>query len=88
MSNSAEKRERQNRARRMRNRATKSAVRTAIKKFDAAIVAGDKDAAASAMQLSFKLLDSATSKGVLHRNTSSRKKSRMHAKFNSMSKAE
>lgn len=88
VSNSAEKRERQNRTRRMRNRATKSAVRTAIKKFDAAVVAGDKDAAATAMQLSFKLLDSATSKGVMHRNTTSRKKSRMHAKFNALNKAE
>ncbi len=68
----------------MRNRAEKSTVRTAIKKFDAAITAGDKDAATAAMQLSFKLLDSATSKGVLHRNTSSRKKSRMHARYNAL----
>ena len=54
---SAEKRERQNQVRRMRNRATKSTMRTAIKKFDAAVVAGDKDAAASALALSIKLLD-------------------------------
>lgn len=78
---SAEKRERQNKARRMRNRQVKSTVRTAIKKFEAACAKGDKDAATEAMNLSFKLLDSATSKGVLHRNTSSRKKSRMYQSY-------
>ncbi|MFA6846080.1 MAG: 30S ribosomal protein S20 [Sphaerochaetaceae bacterium] len=79
---SAEKRERENVVRRMRNRATKSAVRTAIKKFEAAIAAGDKELATSTMALSFKLLDSAASKGVLHSNTSSRKKSRLHVRYN------
>ncbi len=82
MSNkSAEKRERQNANRRMHNRMVKSAVRTAIKKFDAAVAANDKEAAQAAMALSFKLLDSAASKGVLHRNTASRKKSRMYHAF-------
>ena len=78
---SAEKRERQNVKRRMNNRMIKSSVRTQIKKFDAAVVAGDKEAAKDAMALSFKLLDSAASKGVLHRNTASRKKSRIYKAF-------
>lgn len=78
---SAEKRERQNAKRRLRNRQTKSAVRTAIKKFDAAVTAKDKAAASEAMALSFKLLDSAAGKGALHRNTASRKKSRMYKAF-------
>ncbi|MGN0907578.1 MAG: 30S ribosomal protein S20 [Bullifex sp.] len=78
---SAEKRERQNVKRRMHNRMIKSSVRTQIKKFDAAVVAGDKEAAKEAMALSFKLLDSAASKGVLHRNTASRKKSRIYKAF-------
>jgi len=77
--NSAKKRERQNITRRMRNRAVKSEVRTAIKKFEKCILAEDKAAAEAAMKESFKLLDSATSKGILHRNTSSRKKSRIYA---------
>ncbi len=82
MSNrSAEKRERQNAKRRLHNRQIKSTVRTAIKKFDAAVVAGDKAKASEAMALSFKLLDSAASKGVLHRNTASRKKSRLYKAF-------
>ena len=78
---SAEKRERQNIVRRMRNRQAKSAVRTAIKKFDAAVVAGNKELAEETMKVSFKLLDSAASKGVLHRNTASRKKSRLYKAF-------
>ena len=78
---SAEKRERQNVKRRMHNRMIKSSVRTQIKKFDAAVVAGDKEAAKDAMALSFKLLDGAASKGVLHRNTASRKKSRIYKAF-------
>ncbi len=82
MSNkSAEKRERENVVRRMRNRQVKSAVRTAIKKFDAAVTANDKEASKAAMDLSFKLLDGAFSKGVLHKNTASRKKARMHAAY-------
>ena len=82
MSNkSAEKRERQNAKRRMHNRQAKSTVRTAIKKFDAAVAAKDKVAAQEAMALSFKLLDTAAGNGVLHRNTASRKKSRMYKAF-------
>ena len=54
---SAEKRERQNAVRRMRNRAAKSTMRKAIKKFDAAVVAGDKEDASVALDLSLKLLD-------------------------------
>ena len=78
---SAEKRERQNVKRKMHNRMIKSSVRTQIKKFDAAVQAKDKDAAKTAMDLSFKLLDSAASKGVLHKNTASRKKSRLYKAF-------
>ena len=78
---SAEKRERQNAKRRLHNRQTKSTVRTAIKKFNAAVAAGDKAKAEETMALSFKLLDSAAGKGALHRNTASRKKSRMYKAF-------
>ena len=81
---SAEKRERQNSVRRMRNRAAKSTMRTAIKKFEAAVVSNDKDAAA-ALALSLQLLDSTASKGIIHQNTASRKKSRLQARFNKLS---
>lgn len=84
MNRSADKRDRQNKARRLRNRATKSEFRTAIKHFDAAVVAGEKEKAEAAMKLAFKLMDSAVNKGVVHHNTSDRKKSRMNVKFNKM----
>ncbi len=83
MSNrSAEKRERQNRVRRMRNRAAKSTMRTAIKKFEAAVLADDKDKAKNALDLSLKLLDSTANKGIIHHNTANRKKSRLQLKYN------
>ncbi len=86
-SKSAEKRERQNEKRRMRNRAAKSAVRTSVKKFLAAVETGDKEAAEVALKLSLKLIDTASSKGIVHRNTASRTKSRLHIRFNKMNAA-
>ncbi len=79
---SAEKRERQNRVRRMRNRAAKSTMRTAIKKFEAALVAQDQESAQSALALSLKLIDTTANKGIIHHNTANRKKSRLQVKFN------
>lgn len=81
---SAQRSERRNQARRMLNRAAKSKVRTSVKKFEAAINANDKAAASTLMQESFKLLDSAVNKGVMHRNTVDRKKSRMAHAFNKL----
>jgi small subunit ribosomal protein S20 len=59
-------------------------MRTAIKKFEAAVVSNDKDTAASALALSLQLLDSTASKGIIHQNTASRKKSRLQARFNKL----
>ena len=85
MSNqSAKKRERQEAKRRLRNRAAKSTMRTAIKKFNAAVAAGDKAGAADAMALSCKLLDRVSGKGIIHRNTAARKKSRLAHAYNKM----
>ena len=74
---SAEKRERQNRKRRLRNRAAKSTMKTAIKKFNEAVASGDVASATSNLALSLKLIDSTASKGVIHKNTADRKKSRL-----------
>jgi len=65
----------------MRNRQAKSKVRTAIKKFDAAVQAGNKEEAKAMMDLSFKLLDSTAGKGIIHKNKASGKKSRMYRAF-------
>ncbi|MBO8437080.1 MAG: 30S ribosomal protein S20 [Spirochaetes bacterium] len=81
---SAEKRERQEARRRLRNRMAKSTMRTAIKKFDAAVAAGDKEAAVKALAESNKLLDTVAGKGIIHRNTAARKKSRLAHAYNKM----
>jgi small subunit ribosomal protein S20 len=81
---SAKKRVKQSEVRRMRNRAVKSAVRTEIKRFEKAVLANDKDAAKVSMDASFKLLDGAGSKGVMHKNTTSRKKSRMYKAYSKL----
>lgn len=81
---SAEKRERQEAVRRLQNRAAKSTVRTAVKKFDAAVATNNKEEAAKALAESAKLLDSAASKGLIHKNTAARKKSRLAHAFNKL----
>ena len=81
---SAEKRERQEARRRLRNRMAKSTMRTAIKKFDAAVAAGDKAAAEQAMAEINKLLDTVAGKGIIHRNTAARKKSRLAHAYHKM----
>ncbi|MBQ7264633.1 MAG: 30S ribosomal protein S20 [Firmicutes bacterium] len=61
----------------LRNKMIKSSVKTAIKKVVVAAEAGDKAAADQALSLAVKSIDMAASKGVYHKNTASRKKSRL-----------
>lgn len=67
-----------------RNKAIKSGVKTAIKKVYAAIEAGDKAAASAALVAATSEIDTATSKGVYHKNNASRKVSRLAAAVNKM----
>ena len=60
-----------------RNKSIRSRVKTAVKKVNAAIEAKDKDAAASALKNATSELSRAVSKGVYHKNTCSRKISRL-----------
>lgn len=60
-----------------RNKAIKSGVKTAIKKVNAAIEAGDKAAAAEALTAATAVIDKACTKGVYHKNNASRKVSRL-----------
>ena len=60
-----------------RNKAIKSAVKTAIKKVDAAVAANDKEAASAALLAATSAIDKAATKGVYHKNTASRKISRL-----------
>ena len=67
-----------------RNKAIKSKVKTAIKKVDAAIAANDKEAATVALKNASIELSKATSKGVYHKSTSSRKISRLTLAVNKL----
>ena len=71
-------------ARNARNKAEKSALKTAIKKFDVAVAANDQTAAAAAHQAAVKAVDKAVTKGILHKNTAARKKSSMTLQLNKM----
>jgi small subunit ribosomal protein S20 len=66
----------------MRNRAVKSATKTAVKKANAAILSGDLNAAREATREAIVALDKAAQKGVLHANNAARHKSRLLIKFN------
>ena len=74
---SAEKRLRQNIVRKARNKAVKSTVKTTVKKVMAAIEAGDVAAAEEQYKTAAKKLDQAGAKGIFHKNTAARKKSRL-----------
>jgi small subunit ribosomal protein S20 len=81
---SAEKRIRQTAKRTAVNRARVSRVRTFVKKVEAAIATGDKAMAASALQLAQPELHRAITKGVLHKNTVSRKLSRLATRIKAL----
>ncbi|WP_425618644.1 30S ribosomal protein S20 [Anatilimnocola sp. NA78] len=76
---SAKKRQRQNLKRRATNRATKSLLKTQVRKVTAAATAGDLTAAATEFKTAAQKLDRAAVKGVIHKNAASRKKSRLAA---------
>ncbi|MEG1848293.1 MAG: 30S ribosomal protein S20 [Lachnospiraceae bacterium] len=81
---SAKKRILVNGAKADRNKDIKSGVKTAIKKVNAAIATNDKELAASTLLDATSIISKATSKGVYHKNTSSRKISRLTKSVNQM----
>lgn len=82
---SAMKRARQAEKRNLRNTAVRSAVKTIIKKVESAISSGNKEDAGKTLIDVIRTLDKAASKGVIHRNTASRKISRLTRKVNALS---
>ena len=81
---SAKKRILVNETKAARNKAIRSKVKTSVKKVDAAIAAGDKAAAQASLINAITEIDKATTKGVYHKNTSSRKVSRLTKAVNAM----
>ncbi len=76
---SAIKRARQNLKRRLRNRALRSAFRSALKKYRELLAAKDIPGAQAGFQQIQAVIDRAVTKGVIHRNNAARRKSRLHA---------
>ena len=81
---SAKKRILVTRTKALRNKMIKSAVKTAVKKVDAAIAANDKELAKAELLKATSAIDKAASKGDYHKNAASRKISRMNLAVNKM----
>ncbi|WP_041821369.1 30S ribosomal protein S20 [Halalkalibacterium halodurans] len=82
---SAIKRVKTNEKRRIQNASVKSALRTAIKQFEAKVENNDAEAAKAAFVEATKKLDKAANKGLIHKNAASRQKSRLAKKLNGLS---
>ncbi len=74
---SAKKRLRQNVKERSRNRWRKDRIKQAVKDFDDALQAGDKDKAAENLKVVYKQLDQVAAKNTIHKNAAARQKSRL-----------
>ncbi len=80
----AKKRARQNVKNNTANRARKSRVKTQIKHFEAALDAGNVEAATEQLRLVGKKLDKTASTSTMHKKTASRKKSRLAKQLNKL----
>ena len=68
----------------LRNNMVKSGYKSAVKKFEQAVEAGNKEEATKLFSLATKKVDQACTKGVIVKNTAARKKSNMAKKLNAM----
>ena len=78
------KRIRTNEKARLRNKAVKSSLKTAVRRFREAAEAGDREAALTALHTASQQLDKAASKGVIHANQAANKKSAMALRAKSL----
>ena len=81
---SALKRARQTERRTARNRGNTSRLRSALREMREALAKGDKAAATESFGKTASALDKAIQKGVLHKNTAARYKSRLNARLKAM----
>ena len=81
---SAKKRVLVNQTKALQNKAMKSALKTDIKKFDAAVAEGNRSEADVAYKVAVKAVDQAVAKGLLHKNNAANKKSSMTLKLNKL----
>ena len=81
---SSAKRDEKSKQLRAKNRAEKTELKTMIKKFDAAVAAGNREEAVNAYKVAVKTVDHAAGKGLLHKNNAAHKKSALAIKLNGM----
>ncbi len=67
-----------------RNKHFKTRVKTEIKKFEKALKNQDLETAREQLRQTNKIIDKATSKGIFHKNTAARKKSRLQTRLNQL----
>ena len=67
-----------------KNKANKTALKTVLKKYEAALDAGDKAAAEVSYKEAIKKVDQAVNKGLMHKNTAARKKSSLTVRLNKL----
>jgi small subunit ribosomal protein S20 len=79
---SAEKRLRQSKKRYLRNRATKSAIKTYTRRVKELAASGDREGALNMLRRAISLIDKAVKRGILHRNAGARRKSRLMIALN------
>ncbi len=84
---SAIKRARQAEKRNTRNRVERSKIKSAMKLVETAAKGSDKEAAVSVLKSAAKLISSARSKGIIHKNNAARKISRLTKKVNAATSA-
>ena len=68
----------------MRNKAIKSALKTQVKKYLAAIEAGDKETATKLFPETVSAIDAAATKGVIHKNNANNRKAKLAKKLAAM----
>ena len=79
------KRNKQNEKRRLRNKAVKSSLKTAVRKFNETAATGETESAATLLRDATRALDKAVSKGVIHKNQAANRKSAIAKKLASLS---
>jgi small subunit ribosomal protein S20 len=80
----SKKRARQNETRFQINKARRSRIRTYLRKVEEAIASGDKDSATAALRAAQPELMRGVTKGVFHKNTASRKMSRLASRVKAL----
>lgn len=81
---SAKKRVLVTRVKNAQNQMVKSALKTVLKKFDAAVASGNKQEAEAAYKVAVKAIDRAAGKHIMHKNNAAHKKSALTLKLNAM----